>query len=65
MRMECTNTHIKAPQVTSTFIPDAVTTPLALHVMEDGRIAAPERDEFMRIKKGTKNGMKISYAGTC
>ena len=43
--------HIKAPQVTSTFIPNAVTTPLALHVMEDGCIAAPEKDESIKSKK--------------
>ena len=51
--------HIKAPQMTSTFIPDVVTTPLTLHVMEDGCSAAPERDEFMR-KKGTKMEPKIN-----
>ena len=37
--------HDKTPHVPSTFIPDVVTTPLALHVMENGCIAAPEKDE--------------------
>ena len=40
--------HTKASHVTSTFIPDVVTTPLALHVMEDDCIAAPENDEPMK-----------------
>jgi len=43
--------HIKAPHVTLTFIPDVVTTPLALHVMEDGCIAAPERGVSINIQK--------------
>ena len=34
--------HIKSTHVTSTVIPDVVTTPLALHVIEDGCLAAPE-----------------------
>ena len=40
--------HTKAPHVTSVFIPDVVATLLALHVMEDGCIAAPEKDESMK-----------------
>ena len=40
--------HDKASHVTSTFIPDVVTTLLALHVMEDGCIAAPEKDESVK-----------------
>ena len=50
--VECTLEHHKL--MTSTFIPDVVTAPLALYVMEDGCSAAPGRDEFIRIKKGTK-----------
>ena len=35
-------THQSTTHVRLTFIPDVVTTPLALHVMEDGWLAAPE-----------------------
>ena len=34
--------HQSTTHVTLTFIPDVVTTLLALHVMEDGWLAAPE-----------------------
>ena len=37
-----TNAQLYAKHHTRTFIPDVVTTPLALHVMEDGWLAAPE-----------------------
>ena len=46
--------HIKSTHVTSTVIPDAVTTPLALHVIEDGSLAAPE----CGVSEG-KKGIKI------
>ena len=50
--------HTKASHVTSTFIPDVVTTPLALHVTEDDCIAAPEKDEpIKQKKKGTKTNL--------
>ena len=46
--------HIKSTHVTSTVVPDAVTTPLALHVIEDGCLAAPECGV-----SGGKKGLKI------
>ena len=40
--------HDKAPHVTATFIPDVVTSLLVLHGVEDGCIAAPEKDELIK-----------------
>ena len=42
-RIQILNTQLYASHVTSIFIPDVVTSPLVLHVMEDGCLAAPER----------------------
>ena len=48
-RMQIPNTQLYASHVTSIFIPDVVTSPLALHVMEDGCLAAPERGVSIKI----------------
>ena len=56
-KIQIPNTQLYASHVTSTFIPDVVTTPPALHVMEDGCLAAPERgvsrskNKFIHVKK--------------
>ena len=49
--------HIKAPHVTLTSIPDVVTTPLALHVMEDGCLAAPEGGVSVETWSNSKSFM--------
>ena len=49
--------HIKAPHVTLTFTPDVVMTPLALHVMEDGWLAAPEGGVSVEIWSNSKSFM--------
>ena len=58
MRIESTNTQLNEHHRTSTFIPDVVTTLLALDVMENGCIAAPEEDASM--VGGGGNGTKRS-----
>ena len=49
--------HIKAPHVTLTFIPDVVTTLLALYVMEDGWHAAPEEGVSVETWSNSKSLM--------
>ena len=53
-RIQILNTQLYAPHMTSIFIPDVVTSPLALHVMEDGCLAAPERGVSIFIFLGAK-----------
>ena len=48
----CTSKHH-----TRTFIPDVVTTPLALHVMEDGWLAAPEGGVSVETWSNSKSFM--------
>ena len=49
--------HQSTTHVTLTSIPDVVTTPLALHVMEDGWLAAPERGASVETWSNSKSFM--------
>ena len=59
--IQSTNAQLYARQstthVTLTLIPDVVMTPLALHVMEDGWLAAPERGESVETCSNIKSFM--------
>ena len=49
--------HQSTSHVTLTSIPDVVTTPLALHVMEDGWLAAPEGGVSVETWSNSKSFM--------
>ena len=59
--IQSTNAQLYAHQSTThvilTFIPDVVMTPLALHVMEDGLLAAPERGVSVETWSNSKSSM--------
>ena len=59
--IQSTNAELYAHQSTThvalTSIPDVVTTPLALHVMEDGWLAAPEGGVSVETWSNSKSFM--------